>query len=383
MSIKILSPVVVALVLVGCGHSAPEKTGAPAPTAPVAVTAAAAASEQWPSVYEASGTVRARTAAVVSAKVMGYVREVRFQVGDRVREGQPLIVLEASDLEAGARRAAAGVEEAKAAVPEADNGVAAAKAQLGLAQITFKRMSDLFAKKSISNQEYDEAQARLKAAEAGYQMAVAKRRQLDAKIAQASEARRSAEIMRGYAQLTAPFSGVVIAKSVEPGNLAAPGAPLAAIERDTAYRLEVPVEESRAGSIRAGHMATVDVEALGRTIQARVSEVAPAVDAASRSYTVKIDLPSSPQLRSGMFGRALFTVGSRPVLAVPAAAVIARGQLQSMMVADNGVARTRLITTGQRQQDRVEVLSGLMPGERVIAPVPMNLTDGARVEVRQ
>ena len=76
----------------------------------------------------------------------------------------------------------------------------------------------------------------------------------------------------------------------------------------------------------------------------------PAVDAASRTYTVKIDLPASPQLRSGMFGRALFAVGARPVLAVPAAAVIERGQLQSVMVAEDGAARTRLVTTGQRQR---------------------------------
>lgn len=383
MSIKLLSPVVAALLLAACGRPAPEKTETTPSAAPVPVTTAAASSEQWASVYEASGTVRARTVAVISAKVMGYAREVRFQVGERVRAGQPLVTLEARDLEAGARRAAAGVEEARAAVPEADNGVAAANAQLELAQVTFKRMSDLFAKKSISNQEYDEAHARLKAAQAGHQMAIAKRRQLDAKITQASEERHSAEIMRGYAQIAAPFSGVITARSVEPGNLATPGAPLATIEREGNYRLEAQVEESRAGAIRAGHAVTVEIEAFGRPIQARVSEVAPAVDAASRSYTVKIDLPASPQLRSGMFGRALFTVGARPALAVPAAAVIDRGQLQSVMVADNGVARTRLITTGQRQRDRVEVLSGLTPGEKVIAPVPMNLTDGARVEVRQ
>ena len=383
MSTKVFTPVLLALLLAGCGRPAPEKTNAASPAPPVAVTIVPTVSEQWPSVYEASGTVRARTVAVVSAKVMGYVREVRFQVGDRVREGQPLITLEARDLEAGARRAAAGVQEAQAAIPEADNAVAAAKAQLSLAQVTFKRMSDLFAKKSISNQEYDEAQARLKAAEANYQMAIAKRRQLDAKIAQATEERHSAEIMRGYAQLTAPFSGVVTARSVEPGNLAAPGAPLATIEREGNYRLEAQVEESRGAAIRTGHSVSVDIEALGRTIPARVSEVVPAVDAASRSYTVKIDLPASPQLRSGMFGRALFAVGARPALAVPAAAVIERGQLQSVMVADNGVARTRLVTTGQRQRERVEVLSGLVPGENVIAPVPMNLTDGARVEVRQ
>ena len=383
MPVKLLSPVVAALLLAACGRPAPEKTEAAPAGAPVAVTTAAAASEQWASVYEASGTVRARTVAVISARVMGYVREVRFQVGDRVREGQPLVTLEARDLEAGARRATAGVEEARAAVPEAENGVAAAKAQLELAQVTFRRMSDLFAKKSISNQEYDEAHARLKAAQASHEMAIARRRQLDAKIAQASEERHSAEIMRGYARIAAPFSGVVTARSVEPGNLATPGAPLATIEREGNYRMEAPVEESCAGAIRAGHAVTVDIEALGHPVQARVSEVVPAVDSASRSYTVKIGLPASPQLRSGMFGRALFGVGARRVLAVPAAAVLEHGQLQSVMVADNGVARTRLITTGQRQRDRMEVLSGLAPGENVIAPVPMNLADGARVEVRQ
>lgn len=382
MRIKLLTLTLATLLLAACGNTAAEKR-APSPAAPVAVTASPTASEPWPSLYEASGTVRARTAAVISAKVMGYVREVRFQAGDRVREGQPLVTLDSRDLEAAARRAAAGVEEARAAVPEADNGVAAAKAQLELARVTFQRMSGLFEKKSISNQEHDEAQARLRAAEAAHQMALARRRQLDARIAQATEERQSAEIMRGYAQITAPFSGIVTARSVEPGNLAAPGAPLATIEREGSYRLEAAVEESRGATIRAGQPVTVEIEALGREIEARVSEVVPAVDAASRSYTVKIDLPASPQLRSGMFGRALFKMGDRQVLAVPAAAVQERGQLRAVMVAENGTARTRLVTVGRRHRDRVEVLSGLAPGELVIAPVPLHLADGARVEVRQ
>jgi multidrug efflux pump subunit AcrA (membrane-fusion protein) len=106
------------------------------------------------------------------------------------------------------------------------------------------------------------------------------------------------------------------------------------------------------------------------------------VDAASRTYIVKIDLPPLPQLRSGMFGRALFQTGARNVLAVPAAAVTERGQLQSVMVAEAGYAHTRLITVGQKSGDRVEVLSGLSPGERVIFPLPPGLANGARVEIR-
>jgi hypothetical protein len=117
-------------------------------------------------------------------------------------------------------------------------------------------------------------------------------------------------------------------------------------------------------------------------LEALVSEIVPAVDAASRAYVVKIDLPAVPAIRSGVFGRALFQLGSRSLLAIPAGAVTERGQLQSVLVADNGMARTRLITTGQKVKDRMEVLSGLTAGEKVIFPVPRGLSDGASVEVR-
>jgi len=156
------------LWLAGCSD-APRKleaNGAPVPVKAVTVTA-----EPWPEEYEAMGTVRARMTAALSSKVMGYVREVHANTGDRVAAGQLLVVLDAADLEVNYRRADAGREEARSAIPEAENGVAAAKANLELARATFKRMSDLFASKSISNQEYDEAAARLKAAEAAYAMA--------------------------------------------------------------------------------------------------------------------------------------------------------------------------------------------------------------------
>jgi RND family efflux transporter MFP subunit len=261
--------------------------------------------------------------------------------------------------------------------------VAAAKANLDLAQSTFRRMEELMNKKSISSQEFDEASARLKSAEAAYDMTRAKRSQLDSKLAQVEQEIRAARIMRDYTRLAAPFAGVVTAKSVEPGNLAAPGAPLLTIEREGAYRLEASVDESRLPFVGAGQTVEVAVEALARRLSARVSEIVPAVDAASRAYTVKIDLPALPNLRSGMFGRAWFPVGARKVVTVPAAALIERGQLQSTFVIDGGVACTRLVTTGKRTPDAVEVLSGLSEGERVVSPVPAGLSDGSPVEVRQ
>jgi multidrug efflux system membrane fusion protein len=369
-----------AIWLTGCGEPPEEKTTAPSPA--IAVSAVTIATEAWPSLYEATGTVRARTSAVLSARLMGYVREVTVQAGDRVRAGQLLVRLDARDVDVSGRRAEAAREEVRSAVPEADSGVAAAKANLDLAQGTFQRMQELFQKTSISNQEFDEVSARLKAAQAAYEMASARRMQLNSKLAQADQEVRAVEVTRSYAEVTAPFAGVVTAKTAEAGSLALPGAPLLTIEREGGYRLEALVEESRLGTIRVGQAVSVTFDSIDRPLDARVSEIVPAVDSASRSYTVKIDLPSLATLRSGMFGRAAFQLGSRTVLAVPAGAVTERGQLQSVLVAEHGVARTRLITVGEKQKDRVEVLSGITAGEQVICPVPQNVRDGSSVEVR-
>src|SRR5581483_9551089 len=141
-----------------------------------------------------------------------------------------------------------------------------------------------------------------------------------------------------------PFAGVVTEKQVELGTLATPGAPLFTIEQAGALRLEVAVEEGQLTATRVGQAVTVQLDALARTISGRVSEIVPSVDPAARAITVKIDLPGIPQLRSGMYGRAQFARGTRQVAAVPASAVSSYGQVQSVMVVQNGVARTRLVT---------------------------------------
>ena len=378
---KTILALVPAILLVSCSRQEAARPK-PAKTASIPVSVAAVALENWPDLYEATGTVRARTTATIASKVMGYVQQVSVQVGDRVREGQILVTLDARDLEANLRRAEAGRAEAISAQPEVENGIAAAKANLELAQATFRRIDDLAAKKSVSNQEFDEAAARLKAAQASYEMARAKREQLQSKIAQAEQEQRVARITRDYAALAAPFAGVVTAKSVDPGNLAAPGAPLLTIEREGAYRLEAEIDESKLPAVRAGQSVSVTLDALARTFDARVSEVVPAVDAASRAYTVKIDLPAVPQIRSGLFGKAVFSLEKRPVLATPAKALQENGQLQSVFVVANGEVRTRLVTAGRRYQDAIEVLSGLTAGETVVVAPPAELSDGACVEVR-
>jgi RND family efflux transporter MFP subunit len=365
--------------LVACQSDSSHGSKEAVAAAKIAVGAAAVTAAEWPDTYEATGTVRARSTATLSSKLVAQVQQVTVNVGDRVREGQTLVILDARDLDAGVRRAEAARSEAQSAIPEADHGIAAAKANFDLAQSTFRRIDELATKKSVSAQELDEASARLKAAQAAHEGARAKRTQLDSRLAQIDQEIRSASISRDYSRIAAPFDGVVTAKSVDPGILAAPGVPLLTIEREGSYRLEVAVEESRLAAIRPGQ--TVSITLLDRTENARVSEIVPAVDAASRTYIVKIDLPPIPNLRAGVFGRACFPLAAHQVVSIPAEALIERGQLQQVFVIEDAQARLRMITAGRRAGSRVEVLSGLTAGEKIVAPVPAGLADGARVEV--
>jgi membrane fusion protein, multidrug efflux system len=373
-------PAMAVFLLAGCGKE-PHKTEAASPP-PATVQTITVQEIEWPSVYEATGTVRARVSASLASKVMGYIRELRVNAGDAVKAGQLIAIIDSRELEAGLQLARAIVQEARSGIAEADNAIAAAKAHLELASVTFQRIEDLYDKRSISNQEFDEAKSRLRVAQAGHEMALAKRRQLDARVLQTEQSQRAAEVTRSYAEVRSPFNGIVIEKRAEQGDMATPGAPLIIIEQAGAYQLEVAVEEARLGSIRIGQPVSVVLDAAGRTIAARVAEIMPAVDTASRSFLVKVLLPSGSGLHSGVFGRAQFTATSRPTIAVPQNAVTAIGQIRSVAVVEDGIARMRLVSLGERSGSLVEVLSGLTPGDRVVTPRPANLTDGRKVQVR-
>src|SRR6516165_8802144 len=158
------------LVLAGWGRkNASEVKADEGPV--IAVKTIAAQKTDWPAIYEATGTVRARTAAQITSRLMAYVREVRVRVGDHVNAGQTLVVLDARDLEARRRQAESARMEASSSAAEADHAIASAQAGLELATVTFNRMKDLHDKKSLSEQEFDEANTRLKLARANLEMA--------------------------------------------------------------------------------------------------------------------------------------------------------------------------------------------------------------------
>lgn len=381
-SSKILIPLAPAvLLLTGCGsHPAEKKAAAQAPA--TAVSLVEVRPDKVAAIYEATGTVRARTTSVLSARIMGYVRSVNAQAGDTVRAGQTVAVIDAREIDDAVAQANAAVAEARAAVPEVDNAIAAAKAQLDLATSTLKRMQSLYDQKSITSQEFDEVQAKHRMAQANHQMALAKRTQLLAKIAQAESGLAQASVNKAYTEVKAPFTGIVIERKAEPGMLASPGMPILVIEQAGAYRLEAAVEESRIAAVKVGSKVRVRLDSLDKELEARVSEIVPAMDPASRTFTARIDLPGSPLIRSGLFGRALFPAGEKQALVAPQSSIREQGQIQSVFVADGGTARARLIKTGARVEGGYEVISGLAPGDRIVVNPPAALSDGSKIEVR-
>jgi multidrug efflux pump subunit AcrA (membrane-fusion protein) len=366
-----------AIAFIGCNK--PEGASPSSVGRPVAVKLATAHEEPLDALYRTSGTVRGRTTAVLTSKMVGYVRAVDVRAGDRVKAGQVLAVLEANDSTASVRRAHAGFDQSLDARVEAENAVAAAEAALRIAQTTHARIAALRASDAVSQQELDEAQARLQAATAQAEMARARLRMSGARISQAKAEIGEAQAALDYSRIVAPFAGQVIERRVEPGSLASPGMPLFVVEQEGRVLVEAPVEESRAGSVRLGDTVGVEIEALGKPVVGQVGEIVPTVDVASRAFLVKVDLPSElVGLRPGMFARVSFRVGQKKPLVVPASAITRSGALDRLFVAEGDRLRLRMVTLGETQSGWTEVLSGLSSGERVaFSPAPP-VTDGVR-----
>jgi RND family efflux transporter MFP subunit len=196
---------------------------------------------------------------------------------------------------------------------------------------------------------------------------------------QARSQENSAQTMFSYSRIVSPVDGVVTAKSVDAGTVVMPGTPLLTVEETSHYRLEASLASQYLADVKPGETVSVTTE--HGQFEGRVAEIVPAADSASRTFTVKIDLPRDCQCRSGEYGKAGFTVGEERRMVVPRAALVEYGELEGLYVVDpEGKVEYRLVKTGKSFGDSVEIVSGLSDGERIAVSNIDRLRDGARVE---
>jgi multidrug efflux system membrane fusion protein len=363
-----LSCLIVAAVVSFSSCSSERQTTALPPETVRNIPVLAVQQANVPDLLEAVGTVRAAQTSDLASQMMGNIVEIRAHEGDRVQRGQVLALIDES-------QPRAAVDRASAADLAAQQQLVAADSDLALAESTLKRYQNLYEKKSVSPQEFDEVKARQQAALARRDVAQAEQAQTKAALAQA---RTSLD----YTRIRAPFGGVVTEKKADSGTLASPGMPIFIVEDVRRYRLEATVNESDLRFVRTGQQVSVMIDALDNAgLKGKVVQIVPAADPASRTFPVKIELPVDTRLRSGMFGRAQFSRGERQALMIPRSAVVERGQLQGVFVLDqNKVASLRYITLGKSSGPDIEVLAGLQDGERLVAmPGELDL-NGKRVE---
>jgi multidrug efflux system membrane fusion protein len=356
------------LTSIGCSSERQIVSAAPETVTNVSIISAQSAN--IPDVIEAVGTLRAAETSQLAAQMMGNIVEIRAHEGDRVQRGQVLAVIDDA-------QPRTSLDRATAADLAAQQEIAASESDFALAEATFKRYQTLFDKKSVSPQEFDEIKARFQAAQARREMARAGQ-------AQAKAALQQARTALSYTHIVAPFDGLITDKKADVGTLASPGMPIFTLEDLRRYRLEATVNETDLRYVRQGQQVSVLVDALGdREVKGRVVEIVPAADAASRSFLVKVELPSDPALRSGLFGRAHFTRGERVALLIPRTAVVERGQLQGIYVIDQSrIAGLRYVTLGKPSAAQVEVLAGLQSGEAFVADPGNRELSGKRIESR-
>jgi len=309
------------------------------PTASIQAVVTEVQTVQVPLRVEVTGQITAVAQATLSSQIQSTVEELLVREGIVVKKGQTLVVLDSRDLR----------EELARAQAESEN----ARAHLA-------RMKQLYGEDAVSKQEQENADRTFKVAEAS---------------------RRAALTKVSYTVVTAPFDGVITEKKIEVGEMASPGQPLLKMEDPQRLRLEATVAEGDLQALSRGATIPVMIDALGpKTLSGIVAQILPTGDPATHTFLVKVELPPTPGLKTGMFGRMLVDKGTGQTLVVPRAAVIERGELTGLyVVGPDLLARLRWVKLGRTVGESIEILSGLTAGERLLADASTGI-EGAKIE---
>ncbi|SEJ49995.1 efflux RND transporter periplasmic adaptor subunit [Achromobacter sp. NFACC18-2] len=313
----------------------------PAPAAPARVAVAAVQEVPFARGLSAVGSLRSDESVVLRPEVAGRIQSIEFKEGQPVKQGQLLIRLDDS-------------------VPRAE--LAQARANLTLAQSHYRRAVELQGKGFVSQQARDESASTLKVQEAAVALAQAR---LDKMT------------------ISAPFAGIVGLRSVSVGDYVNQGQDLAPLEAIDPLKVDFRVPEMYLSKVGVGQQLTLRLDALpGQERRGLVYAVSPLVDAGGRSILLRATVANQDGvLRPGMFARVQLLFSEDKALVAPEAALSPSGETQYVYRVENGVAKRREVTIGERREGRVEILTGVAANDMLVVSGLQRVTDGASVTI--
>ncbi len=302
------------------------------------------------------GSVVPDQQAKIASRLMGYIRNLNVKAGEAVKEGDLLFAIDPTDINSQIRQAQSAVAQAKAALADAKSD--------------FDRFGKLFKEQSVSHQQFDKvklqyqvAQENLSAAEAGLEQAKGQMR---------------------YADVKAPFDGVIVQKMAVTGDLAAPGNPVLVLENRNLMSVQVEVSGDLYRQLKIGHEAQVVFEGKEQSVTALVSTLVAAANPITRTHTVKLSMPANHiNVTSGTFARIVFVRGQRNTLLIPKEAVVTRGGIVgAFVVGKDQLARFRMLRLGSSYDNQVEVQSGLEAGENLLIDSKLPALNGDHITTK-
>ncbi|MHC1729493.1 MAG: efflux RND transporter periplasmic adaptor subunit [Syntrophobacteraceae bacterium] len=343
----------------------------------------------YPLVIDQVGSLRARNEAQVSSRIMAQVKEILVREGDKVvgsdENDKPTILarLDDRDIQARLRQAQSQSIAMDRAVEVARAKLAAARAQVESTRAgkerelsDYRRYQDLKRNQAATGRQLDHARAQKDMAEARAAAALQEVQAAQGEIARAQAQKEQAEAaisearaMLSYTVIQAPFTGQVVRKMVNVGDMASPGQTLFFLETPSRPELHAALSESLIQYLKTGQDLEVRIDALELTSEGKIREIVPQSDPSTRTVLVKVSLPAEQRLVNGLFGRLRIPYGQYDALVIPSKAVSQVGQLPLVEVIDmDGYPQRRFVTLGEHHGDLVEVLSGLAENEEAIIP---------------
>lgn len=305
------------------------------------------------------GIVTSTNEVQVASRLMGYVRRLLVHEGQRVKKGELLLSLDASDIEG-------GIAQAKAALAKARSVLTDAKAN-------YQRFLALYQQQAVPEQQFQQV-------EMGYKVA-------QGNLAAARAALRQARAQLSYVDVRAPFAGMVVAKFIDSGQLAAPGRPLLTLQSSGHLQVQVQVSQPAFEQLQLGQQVTVTLDGRNfkpRRVEAVVARLVAVADPMTHSHSVKLNLLDGSGAISGDFARVRIPLGMRQSIVVPQSAVQRRAGIDGVFVLDEaGRAAFRMVRLGERRESGVVVLAGLVAGEQLIVSAAGELNNGVKVQMAQ